>query len=1219
MSENWRVKRSDGNIYGPVDTETIKEWLQEERISPEDYIAPEDIEDWQPVQSIEQFADLFRVETPPAGRKCPGCGNVYPDSAMICTKCGINLTTGERLVTKSTSRKTSAGKPIVIVVLILAILGGGGYLLLKSGILGSIDISKLSLGKLGEDSRRVSRSISMKENPCEGMNSNELMEALKDDDAKVRLGAVRMFKDIAKGKQIEVGKSTVPQAESEDAPASATVSGKYSRLLKKLHIPEDKGQYGDFKDWGHYTGTSYKGHQNLPAGYWVYVCPHWYIWGDCKGVAKPSSATAAATAQKTESRPAPESDAVPELSEIKGIENYKMCHLPAVTDRVLYTASMDGNFYAVDLKTGKSKWRYESGQGLGSFAAPIADGLIFILSGEHLYALNQETGKEKWKFNAGYPERAPAVAEGTLYFGKDDKTLYALDIKTGKEKWKFEAEGDQRISSPVVVEGMVYFGAGMADLAAVDAQTGVLKWKSKLSGGGFLSGAARPAVYEGLVYFPAMHLYAFDCQTGEEKWKVDSAGQMDQAPPVVDGVVFGTDAQYVKALDCKTGKELWNIKRGGDTTDNLVAEDGVLYFMGSSHIYAYDLETKGEKWKISARYDNWSRFIFTDGTIYFNKNPVLYELGAGGGILAQERIEERKQVLEKALPTLMQVYKKDKNSQVRAEALGAIAAIQGEEAVSLLSKALDDSDELVVNAAVSELQAMGPAVRKSIPGLSQKLTKKVEAKMAKRKFDPAQTANLFAAMGAEDPEAMKKALAQGADPNAEHRGCRAVWRAAQSHSWGKGDGSIEKAREMVKVLAENGGDVCRKYWGDNTVLHWAAQYGFMDIAEIALEKGADVNAIEDMGSTPLHNAVWGDRTEMSKFLIDAGANINIKNQQDKTPLERAEEMIKAYSVPKEKKKWQDLARYMKEKGTKGPAIQVDKTKYDSLQDAVRAKRMDAIKYLLKKGADVSGKGAYNTPLYVAILEKSPDIAKFLIEKGADVNVQNRGDGSTALMIASRLKATDLVKLLLEKGANVNVKNKKGETALALAAYSYATDIMRILIEKGAEVNVKDYRGYTPLHSAVGRKDQELVQLILAKGADIQAKTKNGETPFDLALTAYDKSVLKLLIYSGADVNTVPKRGKPALLAALDRDDQETAKLLVSKGANVNVKDGSSGITALHRAVMGGHKDLVKLLLEKGADVNAKDSAGRTAMGYARYANAKVRNEITALLRKHGAK
>lgn len=60
----------------------------------------------------------------------------------------------------------------------------------------------------------------------------------------------------------------------------ATVSGKYRNLLKKIHVPQDSGAYGQFNDYGPWTGTSYAGHDNLPRGHWVYVFPHWYIWGE---------------------------------------------------------------------------------------------------------------------------------------------------------------------------------------------------------------------------------------------------------------------------------------------------------------------------------------------------------------------------------------------------------------------------------------------------------------------------------------------------------------------------------------------------------------------------------------------------------------------------------------------------------------------------------------------------------------------------------------------------------------------------------------------------------------------------------------------------------------------------------------------------------------------------------------------------------------------------
>jgi len=60
---------------------------------------------------------------------------------------------------------------------------------------------------------------------------------------------------------------------------------KYGRLLHVLHLPQDKASYKEFSDYGYYTGTSYYNHANLSTGYWVYVHPFWFIWGDGPGVA----------------------------------------------------------------------------------------------------------------------------------------------------------------------------------------------------------------------------------------------------------------------------------------------------------------------------------------------------------------------------------------------------------------------------------------------------------------------------------------------------------------------------------------------------------------------------------------------------------------------------------------------------------------------------------------------------------------------------------------------------------------------------------------------------------------------------------------------------------------------------------------------------------------------------------------------------------------------
>jgi hypothetical protein len=72
----------------------------------------------------------------------------------------------------------------------------------------------------------------------------------------------------------------VVQLTREQAEAKASVGGKYVNLLRIVEAPEDAASYGEFRDYGHWDGTSYAGQIDLPVGYWVYVSPRWYIWGD---------------------------------------------------------------------------------------------------------------------------------------------------------------------------------------------------------------------------------------------------------------------------------------------------------------------------------------------------------------------------------------------------------------------------------------------------------------------------------------------------------------------------------------------------------------------------------------------------------------------------------------------------------------------------------------------------------------------------------------------------------------------------------------------------------------------------------------------------------------------------------------------------------------------------------------------------------------------------
>jgi pectate lyase len=85
-----------------------------------------------------------------------------------------------------------------------------------------------------------------------------------------------------------------------------------------------------------------------------------------------------------------------------------------------------------------------------------------------------------------------------------------------------------------------------------------------------------------------------------------------------------------------------------------------------------------------------------------------------------------------------------------------------------------------------------------------------------------------------------------------------------------------------------------------------------------------------------------------------------------------------------------------------------------------------------------------------------------------------------------------------------------------------------------------------------------------------------------------------MIYALTEMSGLPL----SLQEAATVGDSALVARLVGQGQNVNASEDTPKKTALHRAVISGHKDVVELLLSKGADVNREDGSGRVPLDYA---------------------
>jgi len=103
-------------------------------------------------------------------------------------------------------------------------------------------------------------------------------------------------------------------------------------------------------------------------------------------------------------------------------------------------------------------------------------------------------------------------------------------------------------------------------------------------------------------------------------------------------------------------------------------------------------------------------------------------------------------------------------------------------------------------------------------------------------------------------------------------------------------GDLEKVKALLK---SNPNLVFDKDNYDTTPLHWAAQQGHKDVAELLLASGAQVNARNKYGDTPLHFAATAGSKEVVELLLAHGADVNVVDRpigagaSGKTPLQCA--------------------------------------------------------------------------------------------------------------------------------------------------------------------------------------------------------------------------------------------------------------------------------------------------------------------------------------------
>lgn len=254
----------------------------------------------------------------------------------------------------------------------------------------------------------------------------------------------------------------------------------------------------------------------------------------------------------------------------RGSEDKRLGLRPAVAGDVAYAAGRNGDVEALDLATGKTKWRTETDAAV-SAGPGYGDGLVLLgTTDARVLALRADNGEKVWEVPVSSEVLAsPQSEDGVTVVHTIDGRVAGLSANDGKRLWIYDRNAPvltlRGTSSPALDRGVAVAGFDSGQVAALALRDGRALWERSIaipSGRSELERLvdidADPVIADGVVYVTTFQgrIAALSLDSGQLLWAREMSSYAGLA--VGPTQLFVTDdTGQVWALDRRTGATFW--------------------------------------------------------------------------------------------------------------------------------------------------------------------------------------------------------------------------------------------------------------------------------------------------------------------------------------------------------------------------------------------------------------------------------------------------------------------------------------------------------------------------------------------------------------------------------------------------------------------------------------------------------------------------------------